>query len=93
LRAKEGLRAKRGHGEPKSVKFMCQRSRSALIVEFDFWAVLRKRRELLSESTELSSNCCRNVTMRRVLTEAVPLRKKPFAIGSRDSQDRLTVAA
>src|SRR6516165_3875116 len=59
-------------------------------------SVLRKRRGTSHEICRLESELlleCRTVQRSAsICRQAVPLRQKPFAIGQRDGEDRLTVA-
>jgi hypothetical protein len=85
----------RGLGEISRVQSSIDRKKDAGCPPFRW--VLRKRRGSTAEFAGLQFELlpeCR--TIRRsasISVEAVSLRKKPFAIGKRDSQDRLTMAA
>jgi hypothetical protein len=50
-------------------------------------------RRICRVAFELLPECRTLPRSASISTEAVPLRKKPFAIGKRDSQDRSTMAA
>ena len=89
------LKAPRGLAELVHVLSPSNRKKAAICPVY--CSVLRKRRGPIGENCRVVSELlpeCRTILRSALISaEAVSLRKKPFAIGKRDGEDRLTVAA